>query len=522
MIYDVNKHRTYYSVDNYNRRDSKGLEYKLSTWDEAYFKSHDMGFHLDEKRRQLRIPSGYSEDNLFKYLQSPIQNQERKYNDFNRINIDLTAGPRDDRQKSIITFLCTMNAYSKYRGTSQLFIDLDTGDGKTYCAIASACYYKTNTLISTPSDNSKIIDQWFESITKFTTLKKRDVLIVKGGKICEDILAGKYPEKKFFIMPRSTSQAFMKKHGYDAFDELTKAMNVGCHYIDEAHKDMKTLVAMLTHTNIYRTVFITATFGRSDAKEHEIYEALFGSIPRFGSRLKQAEENHIEVQFMRYHIEPTWKERKACKTKYGLNGIRYGNWLMMQDDFWDVVDCSLNHILKFREDNGRLLILLPSIASIERMAEYLNDFYPQYTVGKYHSKIPKREKDAQLENDIVIATEKGMGTGAEFKNHQLTINFLSYSSDILGKQISGRNRKYSGRRSIYLEPINMGFPEVVNQYYKRRQALQSKSKDHEIEVFDMDIDMLYKAQQKKNEEYYYGNRGNKYTLELKEEMKQCA
>lgn len=525
MSSPITKTRGYYNITNYKRGDSRSLEYNLSTWDEVYHRTSDFGFVLDEEIDRLRVPSGLSETKLVKWLRRGMK-YDNSYNEFNRFDIGLTAGPRDDRQRSIITFLCTQNDYKKYKGYPALFVDLDTGDGKTYCAVASMCYYQVNALITTPSDNSKIITQWYDSLLKFSTLKERDILVVRGSKMCKDIAEGKYPEKKVFILPRSTAQAFMKSEGKEAFDDLTKAMKVGCHYIDEAHKDTKTMMNMILHSNIYRTVFITATFGRSDKKEHKIYQDCFGSIPRYGSKLKTKEENHINVKFFKFYMYPTFMERKKCKTKYGLSQAKYEQWLMSKsDDLFEVVDVCFDYAMSRREQNGKLLILVSSIKMIKHIAKYFKEEYPQYSVGQYHSEIPKKEREAELDNDIVIATEKGMGTGAEFENHQLTINLLSYSSNILGRQISGRNRKYKGRESIYIEPINMGFPEVVNQFYRRKSALEKKSKNGETETFEVDLDMIYEAQKAKASGIYYGSRGiildretMKVTFTLRKEM----
>jgi len=465
------KTRTYYEIPEYDRGDSKYLEYNLSTWDEIYFKSDDFGFIYNENTRNLRIPSGYSEDQIFKYLKRKIQ-YDNSYNKFNRIDINLTAPPRDEKQRSVITFIC---------------------------------YYKTNALISTPSDNSKIIDQWYDSFVKFTTLKPKEILKIKGSQMCRDILDDKYNDKKIFILPRSTSAAFIRADGEAAYTKLLEKMKIGAHYIDEAHKDTNTMIKLLSYSKVYRTVFITATFGRSDKKENEVYKKLFGKIPRFGSRMKQSNEKHIEVKILRFRLQPTFKERKQAKTKYGLNAIRYTKFLMKyEEEFIEILDSSFDYTMSFRQNDGRLLILVPSIAMIKFIANYFREEYPQYTVGEYHSEIPKKKRGKELKRDIVIATEKGMGTGAEFENHQLTINFLAYSSDILGKQISGRNRKYKGRHSIYVEPVNIAFPEILNQYYKRRPALQSKSKDNKIEIIDITSEMRFKAYENKTAGIYYG------------------
>ena len=54
MENEILKNRNYYKIPNYVRKESKKLEYDLSTWDEVQFKSNDIGFTIDEDADELR------------------------------------------------------------------------------------------------------------------------------------------------------------------------------------------------------------------------------------------------------------------------------------------------------------------------------------------------------------------------------------------------------------------------------------------------------------------------------------
>ena len=65
---------------------------------------------------------------------------DRNYNKYDSINLKLKAEPRDDIQIKSLAFLTGEGKFKYTQEYSQLSLNLDTGDGKTYCVIASLCF----------------------------------------------------------------------------------------------------------------------------------------------------------------------------------------------------------------------------------------------------------------------------------------------------------------------------------------------------------------------------------------------
>lgn len=140
------------------------------------------------------------------------------------------------------------------------------------------------------------------------------------------------------------------------------------------------------------------------------------------------------------------------------------------------------------------------------MQNITKQIFPYLTTGLFVGSKSK-EKNKELDADIIFSTIKSTGTGADIFNHQLTINTLTYSSEIMANQISGRIRKQEGRKGIYCEIVNIAH-EVARKHYREREPyLKKKAKDGNIlvqQITDKDISEMLKFFEKK---YKFNNDG---------------
>ena len=88
-------------------------------------------------------------------------------------------------------------------------------------------------------------------------------------------------------------------------------------------------------------------------------------------------------------------------------------------------------------------------------------------------------------NDVIFSTKQSMGTGSEIENHQLTINTLTYTSDVMTDQLPGRIRKQEERNGIYCEIVNMAHKVAREHYMKREPNIIKKAKDGKILVHEI-------------------------------------
>ena len=477
---------SHYLIQDYAKGDYSRLEKILCSYNERLHRAIPIGFVYDKETKELRIPRGFSANNL-----SSISGQDIHINykpsDYDKMEMELYQQPREKLQLKTIAFLCGLGKYDYTKKYSQVFCDLNTGKGKTYCAIAAMSYYRHKTVIFTPSRIGKIADQWYESIIKYTNKKDEDILLIKGSKMCLDILDGKYDNKEIFIFPRSTVTSFSTKYGWGKFQELMEKIKVGVKIIDETHLDFVTNIKIDCYSNIKRNIYLTSSAGRGDDVEDKIFKAIFNSVPILGKELTTKEDNYIIMIIIKFTHNASYDQRLSCKTKEGLSTALYSNYLVDQHgakrEFFTSLDYALKKIfIKYRDDkNGKLLIVGSTREFLNTISRFLKKNYEEYSVGMYTSDVNKKIRHEELNSDIILGTDKGISTGSDIENLQFIINLIPYSNKIYADQINGRNRKLDdGRNSFYVEIVNDGFPEAISQYDKRSKYLCKKAKNSKL------------------------------------------
>jgi hypothetical protein len=513
----VTARHTSYIIKNYELGDCPTLEEELSVFNKTCYRMDPLGFYYNPSKQELRIPRGFDVKRM-KYFFETLS-IDIDHDDYDIVkDTKLKFPPNTNRQKKMLTYMCGREQYSYTTGYSQLMIDLDTGEGKTYCAIATMCYWRCKMVVVIPSGIGKLKKQWKDSALEFTNLTAGEIMVVDSSKKCKEIVAGVHENVKIFIISHKTIDAFVKScskadvvveegddetwfmnevestpsnpYPYKCVTKLFKAMKVGMKVVDEAHLNFSGLVKLDCHTNIKRNYYLTATPMRNDKQQRKIYKKLFNNMPILGRELKDAKDNHIIVMVATYSHKPSVDDIKDCKNRWGLNANKYGEYTLgsARKKFLDVFSYTLDLLMhKNRKRDGKLLILCPSIWFMENLKEYLDEAYPEFTSGLYNSKIPNKVREAALkDNDIVLATEKGFGTGTEFKNHQFTINTIAYSAEGLSKQGAGRLRRNDneGRDAIYVEIVNRNFKSAYDQFKNRKLALSTKAKNGTVIIYN--------------------------------------
>jgi len=511
---------SYYSIPNFKKENLKELttlEKRLSVYEKRIFKYVPIGYYYNKDTNELRIPRGYPHKDILRYF-----NFERKIvtnfkpQEYDKIDIKLYQQPRETLQVEMISFLCGLGKHSYTEKYSQVFCDLHTGKGKTYCSVAALSYFKTKAVIFIPSKLSKLIDQWKEAFISYTNKKESDILVVRGSEMCEDIRNGKYPNKEIFIITKGTVLSYANSHGWDKFQEMIEKTRAGVKIIDEAHMDLRTNVLIDCHTNVKKNIYLTASAYRGDRFENQIFKKIFYEVPIYGKELVSPDENYIIMLIYQFKHKPSVKQRAACKVKEGLSAVKYSEYLVSKEgaryQFFTALNRAIRDIFvrnrekidyvnleKIENGNyvrnkngfitinrnerfkGKLLILGATIDFLKTIRKFLEVNFPEYSVGLYSSEIKDiKEREAELNKDIILATEKGIGTGANVPNLQVMINLIPYSNPVYANQLPGRCRQIPGKNVYYIEIVNIDFDEAAAQYTRRSKYLVEKAKGNKL------------------------------------------
>ena len=146
----ITAYSSYYKISDIDHI-PRDLTDELSKWDPVYFRREYIGLYYDKKNKELRIPRGYPESSLENIFPDRYISHSNEVYDHDKINISLTSAPRDYKQEHILAFMLGQQPYQFTRKYSQVYVDLDTGEGKTFCGIAAMCYYQCRGVIFIPA-----------------------------------------------------------------------------------------------------------------------------------------------------------------------------------------------------------------------------------------------------------------------------------------------------------------------------------------------------------------------------------
>lgn len=459
-------------VPDYELGDCPDLERILSVWDDVYFVARPIGLDYDENTKILYVPRGFDIQFLEKLLN---RRAETDYNHYpaEKAMIRLNTEPKNSVQQKSIAFLLGEGKFTHTARASQLSLNLQTGDGKTYCVIAGLSFMRTKALILTHADSIK--QQWIDSLTRMTNLNEIEIFNVRGSKDIDKIL--KIEKKlpwKIFVVNRRSLQSYAKKNGWEAVGEFIKKLEVGVKVFDEAHLEFATMMKIDFHSNVKKTIYLTANLERSEHKENRVFSHVFKNVPTYG--VKQgaiAQERHVLYVPFYFNSNPVLEERMSVR---GLKGWfdknKYNDIILNNGKLEELV----KYLVKtFYQKGHKLLITTSKIESTEFVAEVIRNNFPEYTVGLYNSKIPADEKEKTLACDIISSTPKSLGTGNDIPMLRYIFNFEVYSSSVQANQLSGRLRPLpDGKKTLLIEPIDLGFKDIERMYKKRRPVFKKK------------------------------------------------
>lgn len=466
----IRVNHTSITVPNYNLGDSDKIEGMLSVWNDAYYRFDNIGFCYNEDKKELLLPRGLDLSYLENHFQMPLQ-IEYTPDPHAPASYRLKTEPRSDIQRKSISFLLGEGNFAYTRKHSQLTLNLDTGDGKTYCVIAALTFMKTKSMIITHTDSIK--NQWKSSLLKMTDIDEKYIFNIDGSSTIKKILKlDKLPYKVYLVNHR-TIQSYAKKHGWEKIAELFKKLEIGAKVFDEAHLEFENLLKVDLHTNTKKTFYLTANFERSDYKENRVFSLCFKNIAKYGRETKVEKRRHIIYVPVMFNSKPALDQRADMKGRRGwFDKNKYSDYLINKPVFYDV----LKWLVEFFETiDGKFLVMMPKINATEAVHDYLSNIFENKTVGVYNSQVSDEEKEKAINMDIISSTPKSLGTGNDIPNLRFVINAEPYTSPITANQASGRLREYGeDQYTFYIEIIDKGFPDIVNMYKKRLPIFKKK------------------------------------------------
>ena len=456
-------------ISDYNIGDAEILEKKLSIWDPMHYRFIPVGYMYDKDSRKLKIPRGI-DINYVEKIFGESACIDYTPDEYDTMSIKVKTPPRDDIQRKAISFLIGENDFKYTTKYSQLLLNLPTGTGKTYVTTTSLQFIGLKAIIITPTD--KIKSQWYDTFINMTDVSPLQIYDISGSDSITRLMKNKSPKYKIYLVNHGTLASYAKSCGWNAVHDLFKHIKVGVKIYDEAHLNFANIVKIDLNTNTKKTIYLTATFERSDHIENHMFKTCFKSTVKYGYETREELRKHIMYLSIMYNSNPDLGTQGHMLTKMGFNKNRYSEYQESCKEFYDALKYSIDF---FKNKEGKILILSTTISQVDKIKKFVDSNFPDNTISEYHSKIPPEDKLKALDADIICTTPKSAGTGVDIPGLRTVIMCEAYSSAVQADQVSGRLREYSETdNTFYVELVDIGFPKVYRMYRSRLPVFKKK------------------------------------------------
>ena len=476
---DIRVYRTHITISPYALHESNELELYLSIKDKPTHSLIPIGYYYDEYDRVMYIPRGVPLSMLELWFHSKPYQVQDDYKALKLKKGKMVVPPRSEIQKESIDFLLQTGKYKNTIHYTQLGLNLPTGTGKTYCAIHALISKRERALIV--CHTARIRNQWKEKIIEYTTVDPDRILIIQGRNVMDKVMMGELDpdDYDYFITLHHSLFRYASAEGWHYVRAFVQELRVDTKIIDESHLYFENSLMLDFFTDVHMTYYMTATFGRSDIRQRQLYEKVYSTMFRFGNKVTN--EQHTITTIILIDSHPESSERRGIEyaTAYGFSLQKYQYYQMASDS-----NAMKKGILKAMEccqnSEGIGLITSGLIESVEWISNFVQNDYPDKRCIAVHSKSERIELDRDTV-DVISATSKYIGTGNDIPGLRYIVATEPMGSIINIKQLMGRLRPYydsdgNQKDTYFFYILDMAFPKCRGMYERIYPTMKQLSK----------------------------------------------
>lgn len=484
---DIIKERTRIIFADYSDQEKRAIDNMVATMDTVFS-------YEDSDNRRIYLPTGMMNVTKQLFPKHKIEDNSAQYWDYAHITpIQHTAEPRNQLQIDFIKFVIECaNKKEKLAGI------LSPGTGKTFMACYAAIKIGLRTLIIVPTTGIK--NQWAETLTGMFNVPEDRVITVNSPKDFINVNGD-------FVVVSQASLASLNKT-YD-LEKIMKANKFGIKVIDEVQMWFHNIIKVDGSSNIANNWYLTGTFGRSADDQNALYQQMFGDLKIFREMDKKPTlfnpkpgnvygmKPHMNVKMVWTHSGLTkeeikkvtssmrYSEREGKWMRFGISMPAYTDLVIPKDGRMTKFLNKLLNTIKSANNEvtyGKMLILVPTISSVEVVAKYVKEMYPKLKVGTIHSRNSKQDNGrTRTESDIIISTVKSSGTGSDYKDLSKLVVGEQFKSWILADQVSGRLRRRPDGKDTYMwDVVDADIKQLRAWANTRAGILKKKSKSFKV------------------------------------------
>lgn len=346
----------------------------------------------------------------------------------------------------------------------QKVVTLQTGGGKTFCALYSISKVGTRLVIVV---SGGYVDLWLTALygsKSVVKVKQKDILVVRGGKALASLIEhalNEELEQSVIIITQGTMRQFIDHYeqynGEMMFyqcrpDQLFELLGAGVRLIDEVHEDFHFNFRQDLYTHIEETWSLTATLKSDNLMTDKMYHMVFNHQSKmqeieysryahatalmYGLKDQKAVRTTQRGSFMYSH---TAFEESIMKNKKLLEGYLF----MIRSIVYEI------YITKMKPGQ-KLLVYAATVAMCEKIQKDLSAAY-DVSVNKYTA---EDDYSVLQKSDISVSTLGSAGTGVDVQDLCYVLMTNSIKSIQSNLQAFGR-----------LRDIREAWPDTELQFY---------------------------------------------------------
>lgn len=479
-------YRTHVEINDYIMGDCPQIEKMFSIYDMTYHKRFPKGMIYDENRRVLMLPRGMDIGYLERTLHSEpvISSYIDPAGDVGPIM--LKYKPRDEVQQEAIKFMLGMDKYSLNSKNTMLSVNLNTGKGKTYCAVATAAYLGFRSIVIT--DSIGWLEQWKHFFIEYTDIKEDEIYMISGSPSLMKLFNRDISKYKVILSTHSTIKSIGDKQGWEKIAEFFRYCEIGIKFYDEAHLNFDNMFQIDCYSNSFITYYLTASPARSDYAENNIFKTYFKNVPSI-DLYNKSEDAHTKYAAIRFNSDPTPIDISRCKNNYGLNRVAYTEYLVKTENFNKLLVILVDMAL--RKPGKHLFYVGTNDAILYVKNLIYSTFYELHgNVGVYTSLTPPDQRAKELEKKIILSTTKSAGAAMDIKGLVETTNLAEpFKSRVLAQQTFGRTRQDG---TLYKDIVDNSFYYTKKFYDFKKPVFKKYATDCiEINLGNKELDQRY-------------------------------
>lgn len=436
-------------------------------------KRDSQAFMFDEEHQKLILMRGMEINWLAKmvdgypHFKSGMKGVRMKY------KYRVHTLPRSSDQIRAIKFLAGIGEYEFTTKYSQLTLNSEPGFGKTYCTIVTMLERRERTIIIVPS--TIIGKQWIDSLMEHTTMKRERIKVLHGKEDMDKIYTESV-DADILITTHSTLGQYIRNEGVEKTRSWFDRMKCGTKIIDEAHYWFNNTVMIDFCSNIEKNYYLTASMTRSNSLEVRLFKRYFGSAVSIGEEFEYTK--NVVYTFVDYDSSPSMESQVFVMTSRGPSPSRFAKYAYEMDEYHTAEIVLLDTLREARTHDGRTLVIASRIFACEKIKEIIQKQYPDLVVATVHSRNKVEDNFAAKDHaDIIIATVRGLGFGADIQFLRTIIITEIYSSEVTAIQLPKRLRPWEdGSDSYCYDLCDYGFDFISSQVKKRTRVLKKRCK----------------------------------------------